>query len=602
MTILVSHLTITNADEAAYISTTNHTPMFSSTSGKIVLGTLNANQILKLEKEHTDYFQVKFGQTSVYISKTDAIYKSVEDSSPFHGNTTIKGSITIKKETEIKDSTSLNSDKKGLLHKGVIVNYIEKSDTYYKISIGQRYFLLNRNDVAEPFTKDTIYFSTDIYDLPIFTKKQGKLVKIGVAHKGQGFQRSAEEGNYHVIQLGNEKAYIAKHHTFREDKRPFEIQSNKLKNLGVIQIKKDSIVYIIKNGKQKPFITLYKGQTYPFVKMDSSTFTIELAGRTGYISKSNAIDLYSPIRVTFVGDVMMDWSIKKSIQKHGADYPFKYVSPELKKSHFAIANLETAITDRSVTYPKTYNFKSDPVAIKGMLNANFGLVSLANNHTLDYRKEGLLDTITHLKKSGLPSIGAGRNMTEAFRSYTKEINGKKLRFVAFSRVLPDGSWRAGNNTMGIANGYDLRKIQSILRKEKVGADFLFVYIHWGKEKSNRPESFQRDWARKMIDSGADGIIGSHPHVLQGFEYYKGKPIAYSLGNFLFPDYVTGATAQTGLLHLDIKNKTITMNFSPYIIHKDQIKTQSNDTKQVVWKHLQNISYGVKVEKGQITNY
>ncbi|WP_163103342.1 CapA family protein [Peribacillus alkalitolerans] len=600
LTIFVSHLTITNADETPYISTTTTTPLFSSTSGKTVLATFDKNQWLKLEKEHQSYFQVQFGQTSGFIKKTDAINTSVEDPSIFHGNIPNQGSISIRRNTDLKDEATPKNDKRGQLNKGTIVHYIEKTDTYYKISIGQRHFLINSIDAAEPFIKDTIYFSTDTSDLPIYLKKQGKLVKFGVAHKVQGFQRSGEEGNYHIIQIGNQNAYIAKKGTYREDKRPFENQSNKLKHAGVIQLKKDSIVYTIKNGKQIPLITLFKGQTTPFVKADASAYTIELAGRTGFISKANAIDLYSPIRVTFVGDVMMDWSIKKSIQKHGADYPFKYVSPELKKSHFAVANLETAITTRNAIYPKSYNFKSDPIAIKGLLNANFGLVSLANNHTLDYQKEGLLDTMSHLKKSGMPYIGAGTNSTEAFHSYTKEVNGKKLRFVAFSRVLPDGSWRAGTKSSGIADGYDLRKIQATIRKEKPGADFLFVYIHWGKEKSNRPESFQRDWARKMIDSGADAIIGSHPHVLQGFEYYKGKPIAYSLGNFLFPDYVKGATAQTGLLHLDIKNKTITMNFSPYLIHKDQIKTQPTTTKKQVWKHLQSISYGVKVDNGQIT--
>jgi poly-gamma-glutamate synthesis protein (capsule biosynthesis protein) len=106
----------------------------------------------------------------------------------------------------------------------------------------------------------------------------------------------------------------------------------------------------------------------------------------------------------------------------------------------------------------------------------------------------------------------------------------------------------------------------------------------------------------MIDSGADGVIGSHPHVLQGFEYYKGKPIAYSLGNFLFPNYIKGDKAQTGILHLDIQKDNIEMSFVPFKIIQDQIIVQNEQEKQVVWNELQTLSYGeVQINNGIISD-
>ncbi|MGE8204595.1 CapA family protein [Heyndrickxia sp. NPDC080065] len=308
----------------------------------------------------------------------------------------------------------------------------------------------------------------------------------------------------------------------------------------------------------------------------------------------------SPIRITFAGDLMMDWSVKETINKKGVDYPFQQVKKEITNSDFAVVNLETAVTTRTSKFPKEYNFKSNPSALKGVKNAGFDMVSLANNHSMDFKREGLIDTMAALKKYQLPYIGAGYNSKEAYTAKTYKLKGKKVTFLAFSRVLPDLSWVAQSNRAGLANGYDLNLMTTTIKKAKAKSDYLFVFLHWGVERNKRPEAFQRTWAKKMIDAGADGVIGSHPHVLQGFEYYKGKPIAYSLGNFLFPDYVTGDKAQTGLLHIDINQNKLTMSITPYKIYKDQIISQSSTERKKVWKNLQSISFGVTIKAGKIT--
>lgn len=313
--------------------------------------------------------------------------------------------------------------------------------------------------------------------------------------------------------------------------------------------------------------------------------------------KVEEVDL--PITISFAGDTMMDWSTKKTIRNKGPLYPFQLVKEEVEKSDFALLNLETAVTTGNSQFPKQYNFKSDPESITGMKAAGFDLVSLANNHTMDFNEEGLLDTFKYLKQYNMPYIGAGMNSNEAFAAHTVELKGKTVKFLAFSRVLPVVEWKAQENRAGIADGYDLGTILEVVEREKQSADYVLLYLHWGKESKKHPEPFQRDWAKQMIDSGADAIIGSHSHVLQGFEYYKDKPIAYSLGNFLFPDYVSGDKAQTGLLTLTLNGDQISMNFNPYYINDDQIKNQSIEEKQLIWSQLQDISYGVTIDDGEI---
>ena len=233
------------------------------------------------------------------------------------------------------------------------------------------------------------------------------------------------------------------------------------------------------------------------------------------------------------------------------------------------------------------------------MNAGFDLVSLANNHTMDYREEGLLDTMKYLREYGIDFVGAGKNSEEAYASHTVVLNDQKVTFLAFSRVLPDVSWYATDTKPGIASGYQEERVIDIIEKEKVDTDYVLVYMHWGIERANRPENYQRDYARKMIDAGADAVIGAHPHVLQGFEFYDGKPIAYSLGNFLFPDYITGPTAETGLLSIIIEDEQVKMKFNPFYIDNDVIVDKGEEYRNRIYQYLQDISYDVLIEDGEI---
>ncbi|MGF9965673.1 CapA family protein [Bacillus rhizoplanae] len=303
------------------------------------------------------------------------------------------------------------------------------------------------------------------------------------------------------------------------------------------------------------------------------------------------------ITLTFSGDTMFDWQLRPVIQSKGADYPFQHVKPEIEKADYSFVNLESAFTTREKKYPgQLFWIKSDPSTLQAIKNTGYDIVNIGNNHTLDYYQDGLLDTISHVEKIGLPYIGAGKNASDAYTAREVTIKGKKFKFISFVRFMPDSAWVATNDKPGIANGYDLNLVTKTIKEQKKDADYMIVYMHWGVEKTNRPADYQKEYVQKMVEAGANAIVGSHPHWLQGFEYYNKVPVAYSLGNFLFPDYVTGHSAETGVLTLKFKGKDVQMSFNPYMIRNNQITPLQDTEKQNMLQYLQSISNDVQIDQ------
>jgi poly-gamma-glutamate capsule biosynthesis protein CapA/YwtB (metallophosphatase superfamily) len=289
---------------------------------------------------------------------------------------------------------------------------------------------------------------------------------------------------------------------------------------------------------------------------------------------------------------MMDGSIEKAMNRYGNNYPFLHVQKELESVDYAIVNLETAVTKRGTPYNKQFNFKTGPESLKALKDAGFHMVSLANNHTMDYGEQGLVDTMDYLRDIGLAYVGAGRNSDEAYAEQIISIKGKQIGILGFSRVLPTASWYATPTKPGIASGYQIDRTVRIIERVREEVDYVFVFMHWGVERKQTPEQYQIKDARAMIDAGADGIIGAHPHVIQGLDYYKGKPIAYSLGNFLFPDYVSGLTAQSSLLTLIIQGDEIQMKYTPYVISSNQVLQLEEVVQEQRLKDLEKLSFNV----------
>lgn len=307
-----------------------------------------------------------------------------------------------------------------------------------------------------------------------------------------------------------------------------------------------------------------------------------------------AVSKDRPVRIVFAGDAMMDGSVKEAIRKCGPLFPFNQVKGEVQRADFAFMNLETSVTKRTrKDTNQIYNYSADPIVLQGVKDAGFDLVSIANNHTMDFLQQGFSDTLSYLEHYGLPYVGGGHNEIEAYSGKTFVISGHRVKFMAVSRFLPTEEWFAKPRRAGIANAYEQDKVIQAVHREREECDFLFLYIHWGVAGNYRPEPWQRQFAKDIIDAGADAVIGSHPHVLQGFEYYRGKPIAYSIGNFLFPSYVRKAKAETGLLSLVLNRGSIGIQFSPYEILDNQVVKLEKSTVDSRLRYLQTISYGVE---------
>ena len=238
------------------------------------------------------------------------------------------------------------------------------------------------------------------------------------------------------------------------------------------------------------------------------------------------------VSIAAVGDIMIGNHTTYYIQKYGVDYPFDSTREVLSQAHIAFGNLESPFTRTGTKFEKKFNFKVPPEFAPGLIRAGIDVVTLANNHILDYGIEGLESTLAVLDSIGLAYCGAGLNRDHAQQPAIIERNGFRIGFLGYSLTFPEEFW-ATRSREGTNYPYNLKR--NIELTDSL-ADFVVVTFHWGGEGMNYPKEYQKHFARAAIDYGADLVLGHHPHVLQGLEIYKNRLIAYSLGNFSFSSY------------------------------------------------------------------
>jgi poly-gamma-glutamate synthesis protein (capsule biosynthesis protein) len=238
------------------------------------------------------------------------------------------------------------------------------------------------------------------------------------------------------------------------------------------------------------------------------------------------------IIINAVGDIMLAGSGAATCKRLGYDYPFTATKAELKNGDITIGNLESPIArgGRSFTC-KQFHYRSAPEVAIALKNAGFSLVTLANNHMMDFGPEALEETMLNLEQAGIRYTGAGISIDAARRRIVIEVKGMKVAFLAYSLTFPDAFYATAVRS-GTAPGlYPFYK--SDIAAARMVADYVVVSFHWGTENDPVPKPYQEATAHLAIDAGADVIIGHHPHVLQGIERYKNGVILYSLGNFAF---------------------------------------------------------------------
>jgi poly-gamma-glutamate synthesis protein (capsule biosynthesis protein) len=229
------------------------------------------------------------------------------------------------------------------------------------------------------------------------------------------------------------------------------------------------------------------------------------------------------------------------MEQHGAGYPYALITG-LLDADITIANLEGALTDRGEPWPKGYNFRTPPRFATGLRDAGFDLVSLANNHTMDYGAIGLLDTLAALDSAGVRTVGAGRVAAEASAPLVLEVNGLTIAFIGCADSPTEGGgfairdWAGSTDAPGLFICDDA-PLAAALTSARESYDFVIVVVHAGDEYRTAPNATQRRIAETALAAGADAYIGHHAHVVQPVEQrggpQGGQLIAWGLGNFIF---------------------------------------------------------------------
>jgi poly-gamma-glutamate synthesis protein (capsule biosynthesis protein) len=260
----------------------------------------------------------------------------------------------------------------------------------------------------------------------------------------------------------------------------------------------------------------------------------------------------------FVGDIMLDRLVAKRVARaQDPLLPFLLIAHKLRSADIAFANLEGPVSDRGVNQGSKYSFRFEPVGtINALTFAGFDVISLANNHIWDWGTSALLDTLTHLRGAGIETIGAGANKEEANQPAIVALGDARVGFLGYTTLYPK-SLEATTARAGVSSP-QLSSITAQIADLKTNqhADLVVVSLHWGIEYEQHSTTSQQLFARALIDAGADLVVGHHPHVVQEVEEYKGRYIAYSLGNFVFDQDFSLETMRGLMLEVSVRNKQI----------------------------------------------
>lgn len=257
------------------------------------------------------------------------------------------------------------------------------------------------------------------------------------------------------------------------------------------------------------------------------------------------------VEIVMVGDVMLDELPGKAIAR-GVD-PFAEFADIFKKADAAVANLECVVATGGRPEPdKPYTFRADPRVLP-VLRRHFGIVSLANNHSVDFGHEAFIEQLALLEKHQIRYFGGGKDCAEARLPLILELKGLRVALLGYNDFHPR-CFEAGPNWPGVAWAVDEQITADIEAARTIHkADLVIPVMHWGEEYEP-PTEREKKLARLMIDSGADMVIGGHPHVTQGAEYYKSKLILYSLSNFVFNGFDEGPSRTGWVLRLKLDKK------------------------------------------------
>jgi poly-gamma-glutamate synthesis protein (capsule biosynthesis protein) len=269
------------------------------------------------------------------------------------------------------------------------------------------------------------------------------------------------------------------------------------------------------------------------------------------------------ITLAFAGDVNFDGRTARLLSDPAT--AFGPIAAVLRSADFAALNLETAVTGGGTPQPKTYHFRAPPAAFTALRDAGVDLVTIANNHVLDYGPAGLADTLAAASAARFPYVGIGVNAAAAWAPYVTTIKGVKIAVIGVSQVTElASSWVATPGRAGEANAIDLRRTLAAVRAARQLAAVVIVFMHWGTEGQACPDPAQLSLAPQLAAAGASIIIGAHAHMLQGSGWLGRTFVAYGMGNFLW--WQRSYSTATGVLELTVHpGAPLTARFIPAVV-------------------------------------
>lgn len=302
------------------------------------------------------------------------------------------------------------------------------------------------------------------------------------------------------------------------------------------------------------------------------------------------------ITIGFAGDVMIGRLVNEHLYEVPAAYIWGDVLSLLRVNDLNIINLEAALTKSTKRVPKVFNFKADPKHVQTLIEGTIGLVNLANNHVLDFSKDGLIETLETLGKSHIPYVGAGKNANEAADPVILTIGGIRIGILGCTDNEP--TWAATEESCGtryveIGNLEDLESLKNDIAKVRKQVKVLILSIHWGPNMKERPSKDFIDFAHQLIDCGVDILHGHSAHIFQGVEVYKGKLILYDTGDFVDDYYVDPQLRNDRsflfLVDLDQNGHLLALRLIPVFISNFQVNLATGKNASESLTRMQSLS-------------
>lgn len=253
------------------------------------------------------------------------------------------------------------------------------------------------------------------------------------------------------------------------------------------------------------------------------------------------------------GDVSFDPNYIPAFRTQGYGLAWSGLSGLFRRDDLTVINLECPATDLIDPEPKQFVFRCDPASLPVARRSGVEVANQANNHAYDQGPDGLVDSIRQIRRAGIAPVGAGADQERALRAATFDLRGWRVAVVGIDEVLDPTYMVAGQDRPGTAAGHDFGLALRAVRQAAARADIVVVMIHWGVELDTQPRAYQVEEAHRMIDAGADVIFGGHSHRLQPLDTYRGRPIFYSLGNFVWP-HLSEERSATGVAEVRVTPK------------------------------------------------